>query len=147
MGKKRVITKSGEGIVALEKGVEIKIPKKVAKKQIVKGLTFINASFNNTIVTITDEEGNTITWSSAGNLGFKGTKKSTPYAATLTGRAAGEKAKRYGLKETIVYVRGVGPGREAAIRGLYSAGIDIKGIVENTPIAFSGVKPPKPRRV
>lgn len=148
MGKKRIITKSGgEETLTLEKGVEIKISKKTTKKQTVKGRVFINSTFNNTIVTVTDEDGNVVTWASAGNIGFKGTRKSTPFAATLVGKAAVEKAKRYGFAEADVYVKGVGPGREAAIRGLFSSGLDIKAIIDNTPIAHGGVKPPKPRRV
>ena len=98
MGKKRIITKSsGEETLTLEKGVEIKISKKATKKQVIKGLVFINSTFNNTIVTITDDNGNVITWASAGNLGFRGTRKSTPFAATLVGKAAAEKAKRHGF--------------------------------------------------
>mgnify|MGYP001584670129 CR=1 FL=1 len=148
MGKKRIITKSsGEETLTLEKGVEIKISKKATKKQVIKGLVFINSTFNNTIVTITDDNGNVITWASAGNLGFRGTRKSTPFAATLVGKAAAEKAKRHGFAEAEVYVKGGGPGREAAIRGLFSSGLDIRGIIDNTPMPHGGVKAPKPRRV
>lgn len=148
MGKKRIITKSGgEETLTLEKGVEIKVSKKASRKQVIKGRVFISSTFNNTIVTITDEDGNVITWASAGNLGFKGTRKSTPFAATLVGKAAAEKAKRYGFAEAEIYVRGVGPGRDAAIRGLFSSGLDIKAIIDNTPLPHGGVKPSKPRRV
>ena len=147
MGKKRIVAKPGDETLTVEKGVEVKVSKKAAKKQVIKGSVFIHSSFNNTIVTVTDDKGNVITWASAGNLGFKGTKKSTPFAATLVGKAAAEKARKFGFTEAEVYVRGVGPGREAAIRGLFSAGIDIKGIIDNTPIPHGGVKPPKPRRV
>lgn len=147
MGKKKIVTKSGDEILTIEKGVEVKVSKKAVKKQVIRGLVFINATFNNTIVTVADEGGNVITWASAGNLGFRGTKKSTPFAATLVGKAAAEKARKFGFTEANIFVRGVGPGREAAIRGLFSAGIDIKGIIDNTPIKHGGVKPPKPRRV
>ena len=147
MGKKKIVTKSGDEILTIEKGVEVKISKKAAKKQVIRGLVFINATFNNTIVPVADEGGNLITWASAGNLGFRGTKKSTPFAATLVGKAAAEKARKFGFTEANIFVRGVGPGREAAIRGLFSAGIDIKGIIDNTPIKHGGVKSPKPRRV
>lgn len=133
--------------MTIEKGVEVKVPKKTVKKQVIKGNIYIKSTFNNTIVTVTDESGGVLTWASAGNLGFKGTKKSTPFAATLVGKAAAEKARRFGFSEANVYVKGVGPGREAAIRGLFSAGIDINGIIENTPVPHGGVKPPKPRRV
>ncbi|MEK7579750.1 MAG: 30S ribosomal protein S11 [Patescibacteria group bacterium] len=147
MGKKRIISKSGEETLTVEKGVEVKISKKPIKKQVIKGNVYINASFNNTIVTVTDESGKVIAWASAGNLGFKGTRKSTPFAATLVGKAAAEKAKRFGFTEAEIYVKGVGPGREAAIRGLSAAGLDIKAIIDNMPIPHGGVKAPKPRRV
>lgn len=147
MGKKKIVTKSSDETLAIDKGVEVKVSKKTAKKQVIKGNVFINSSFNNTIVAVTDGKGDVIAWASAGNLGFKGTRKSTPFAATLVGKAAAEKAKRFGFAEAEVYVKGVGPGREAAIRGLYSAGIDIRGIIDRTPIPHGGVKPPKPRRV
>lgn len=147
MGKKRIITKAGDETITLEKGVEVKVSKKAAKKQVIKGNIYINASFNNTIVTFTDEKGETLVWASAGNLGFKGTRKSTAFAATLVGKAAAEKARKFGFAEANIYVRGVGQGREAAIRGLFAAGIDIKGIIDNTPVPHGGVRPPKPRRV
>lgn len=148
MGKKRIITKSGgEETLTLEKGVEIKIAKKAGRRQVAKGNAHINASFNNTIVTFTDEKGDVLAWASAGNLGFKGTRKSTPFAATLVGRAAAEKAKRFGFSEALVFVKGVGPGREAAIRGIFSGGVDITGIIDSNPTKHGGVKAPKPRRV
>ena len=147
MGKKRIVAKSGEETLTVEKGVEVKVSKKPARKQTLKGNIYINSTFNNTIVTVTDESGGVIAWASAGNLGFKGTRKSTPFAATLVGKAAAEKAKRLGFAEGDVYVRGVGPGREAAVRGLFSSGIDIKGIIDNTPVKHGGVRAPKPRRV
>ena len=132
--------------MTLEKGVEIKIAKKASRKQVARGKAHINASFNNTIVTFTDEKGSALAWASAGNLGFKGTRKSTPFAATLVGRAAAEKAKRFGLSEAMVFVKGVGPGREAAVRGIFSGGVDITGIIDATPVKHGGVKSPKPRR-
>ncbi|MEK7536966.1 MAG: 30S ribosomal protein S11 [Patescibacteria group bacterium] len=147
MGKKKIVTKSSDETLAVDKGIEVKVSKKTAKKQVIKGNVFINSSFNNTIVAVTDGKGDVIAWASAGNLGFKGTRKSTPFAATLVGKAAAEKAKRFGFTEAEVYVKGVGPGREAAIRGLSSAGIDIRGIIDRTAIPHGGVKPPKPRRV
>ena len=131
----------------LEKGVEIKIAKKAARKQVARGKAHISVSFNNTIVTFTDEKGEVLAWASAGNLGFKGTRKSTPFAATLVGRAAAEKAKRFGLSEALVFVKGVGPGREAAVRGIFSGGVDIAGIIDSTPVKHGGVKAQKPRRV
>lgn len=133
--------------MTIDKGVEVKISRKTVKKQTIKGNIYIKASFNNTIVTVTDDNGSVIAWASAGNLGFKGARKSTPFAATLVGKAAAEKARRFGFAEADIYVKGVGPGREAAIRGLFAAGVDIKGIIDNTPIPHGGVKPQKPRRV
>lgn len=147
MGKKRIIAKSGDETSAVEKGTEVKVHKKSLKKQVIKGNVYIHVSFNNTIVTVTDEKGGVLSWASAGNLGFRGTRKSTPFAATLVGKSAAEKARRFGFTEANVFVKGVGPGREAAIRGLFSAGVDIKGIVDNTSISHGGVRPPKPRRV
>ena len=147
MGKKKIVTKSGDETSAAEKGTEVEVPKKSSKKQVIKGNVYIHASFNNTIVTVTDEKGGVLSWASAGNLGFRGTRKSTPFAATLVGKSAAEKARRFGFTEADVFVKGVGPGREAAIRGLFSAGVDIKGIIDNTPIPHGGVRPPKSRRV
>lgn len=147
MGKKRIIAKPGDETLAIDKGVEVKVSKKTAKKHVIKGNVFINSSFNNTIVSVTDGKGDVIAWASAGNLGFKGTRKSTPFAATLVGKAAAEKAKRFGFTEAEVYVKGVGPGREAAIRGLFSSGIDIRAIIDRTAVSHGGVKPSKPRRV
>ena len=147
MGKKKIVTKSGDETSAAEKRAEVKAPKKSSKKQVIKGNVYIHASFNNTIVTVTDEKGGVLSWASAGNLGFRGTRKSTPFAATLVGKSAAEKARRFGFSEANVFVKGVGPGREAAIRGLFSAGVDIKGIIDNTPIPHGGVRPSKPRRV
>src|SRR3989344_3405875 len=121
MGKKRIVAKSGDETLTVEKGGGVRVPKKTARKQVIRGNIYIKSTFNNTIVTVTDESGGVLTWASAGNLGFKGTKKSTPFAATLVGKAAAEKAKRFGFAEGDVYVRGVGPGREAAVRGLFSS--------------------------
>jgi len=147
MGKKKIVTKSGDEASAAEKGVEVKVSKKTSKRQAIRGNIYIHVSFNNTIVTVTDEKGGVLSWASAGNLGFKGTRKSTPFAATLVGKSAAEKARRFGFTEADVFVKGVGPGREAAIRGLFSAGVDIRSIIDNTPVPHGGVKAPKPRRV
>ena len=117
--------------------------KKRAKRQILKGVAHIHSSFNNTIVTITDENGNAISWSSPGALGFKGSKKSTPYAAQMASEAAANAAKEYGLKLVDVNVKGPGPGREAAVRALETAGLQIVSIVDVTPIPHNGCRPPK----
>ncbi|MDR1522530.1 MAG: 30S ribosomal protein S11 [Endomicrobium sp.] len=108
---------------------------------------YILSTFNNTIVNITDERGNTLTWASAGGSGFKGTKKGTPFAAQLAASSVGKKALDMGVKQVAVFVNGPGPGRETAIRGLQSAGLDITAIKDVTPVPHDGCRPPKPRRV
>jgi small subunit ribosomal protein S11 len=107
----------------------------------------IQASFNNTIVTITDMSGNTVVWASAGDQGFKGSRKSTPFAATRAGEVAGKKAMEYGMRQIDVYVKGPGAGRESAIRALQAAGLRINMIRDVTPIPHNGCRPPKRRRV
>lgn len=108
---------------------------------------YVQSSFNNTIITITDEKGGTISWSSAGNCGFKGTKKGTPFAAQMTASNAARRAIDAGVKQVIVLVKGPGPGRETAIRGLQAAGLLITSIKDVTPVPHDGCRPPKPRRV
>ena len=121
--------------------------KKKVKRSVYSGKVFIQSSFNNTIVTITDEKGDVISWASAGVLNFKGTKKSTPYAAQMTSVAAVEKAKNFGLKKVKVFVSGVGAGRESAVRALVSSGLEIELIKDVTPIAHNGCRPKKTRRI
>ncbi|MCH7759283.1 30S ribosomal protein S11 [Patescibacteria group bacterium] len=127
------------------------IKKKKKKKKVIKiiprGQVFIKATYNNTIVTLTDPAGNVISWSSAGKMGFKGPKKATPYAASVIVRNAVEGVKEYGLKEVQVFVKGVGMGRESAVRSLYANGLDILGIKDVTPIPHNGCRPPGVRRV
>jgi len=118
-----------------------------AKKNIANGVAHIHASFNNTIVTITDAAGNVIAWSSSGNQGFKGSRKSTPFATQLAGQAAARKAMEHGMKQVEIYVKGPGAGRESAIRSIQSAGIDVVAIKDVTPIPHNGCRPPKRRRV
>lgn len=108
---------------------------------------YIHSSFNNTIVTITDERGNTLIWETAGSSGFKGTKKGTPYAAQIAAGKAAKKAVEMGVKQASVFVKGPGPGREVAIRALQAAGLSIGTIKDITPIPHNGCRPPKPRRV
>lgn len=117
--------------------------KRRIKRNIVTGMAHIHSTFNNTIVTITDESGNAIAWSSAGALGFKGSRKSTPFAAQLTGEAAGKAAIDQGMKNITVNVKGPGPGRESALRALQSAGLEIAAINDNTPVPHNGCRPPK----
>ncbi|HHT53604.1 MAG TPA: 30S ribosomal protein S11 [Clostridiales bacterium] len=117
------------------------------KKNIPEGAVHIRATFNNTIVTITDKQGNTISWASAGELGFRGSRKSTPFAAQSASETAARAAIEHGLKTVEVYVRGPGSGREAAIRALETAGLQVTMIKDVTPIPHNGCRPPKRRRV
>jgi small subunit ribosomal protein S11 len=117
------------------------------RKSIPRGQAHIQATFNNTIVTLTDPNGNVISWGSAGSQGFKGSRKSTPYAAQITAEAAARRAMDHGLKQIDVYVKGPGSGREAAIRSLQAAGLSITSITDVTPIPHNGCRPPKRRRV
>ena len=121
--------------------------KKKVDKRVSVGRAYVKASYNNTIVTLTDREGNVLSWASAGVAGFKGPKKSTPYAAQIITRIAVEKAKEYGLSEVAVFVRGVGTGRESAIRALNANGLVVTGIKDLTPLPHGGCRPKKPRRV
>jgi small subunit ribosomal protein S11 len=121
--------------------------KKEKKKNIAEGRVYIQATFNNTIVTITDLMGNAISWASAGGLGFKGAKKSTPFAAQSTAEAAGSKAMEQGLREVVVLVKGPGVGSEAAIRAFGVLGLRVRSIRDVTPIPHNGCRPPKKRRV
>ena len=123
------------------------IKKRRERKNIEKGTVHIQSTFNNTIVTITDVYGNAISWASAGELGFKGSRKSTPFAAQSAAETAANAAKEYGLKTVEVYVKGPGQGREAAIRALQSAGLEVVMIKDVTPIPHNGCRPPKRRRV
>lgn len=120
---------------------------KKEKKNIVYGIAHIQATFNNTIVTITDQNGNVLTWSSAGSLGFKGSRKGTPYAAQMAAEAAVKRAMDYGLRQVDVFVKGPGAGRESAIRAIQASGLDINLIKDVTPIPHNGCRPPKRRRV
>ena len=117
--------------------------KKRVRKNIAKGTAHLHSTFNNTIVTITDEKGNAVAWSSAGALGFKGSRKSTPYAAQMAAEAAGKAAVDHGMKTVEVNVKGPGPGREAAVRSLQTAGLEITVINDVTPIPHNGCRPPK----
>jgi small subunit ribosomal protein S11 len=149
MGKIKIITKEeapkstpaeAEDFVA-KKGV------KVPKKKIISGTLHVEATFNNTKVILSDKEGNTLFWTSAGSLGFKGAKKGTPFAASKAGATIGEKAKNLGIKEVDVKVKGVGSGREPTIRAFMAYDIEISGIRDLTPVPHNGPKPKKPRRV
>ncbi len=144
MGKKKIVTKSDEGTEAA-----VAAPVKIAsaKKRVATGTLFVQSTYNNTIVTLADAKGNTIAQSSSGAIGFKGAKKGTPFAAAKVGELLAGKAQILGMSEVGVIVKGVGSGRESAIRGFTSKGIEIASIKDVTPVPHNGPKPPKPRRV
>jgi len=121
--------------------------KKKVKKHVVDAIAHINASFNNTIITITDRQGNALSWATAGGCGFRGSRKSTPFAAQVAAERAGTAAQDYGLKTVEVRVRGPGPGRESAVRALNACGLKVTSIADVTPIPHNGCRPPKKRRV
>jgi len=123
------------------------VRKKKVKKNVPVGIAFVHATFNNTIVTITDPSGAVVAWSSSGSNGFKGSRKSTPFAAQVAGEAAARKAKEFGVRTVTVYVKGPGSGRESALRALHQAGLNITLIKDITPIPHNGCRPRKSRRV
>jgi small subunit ribosomal protein S11 len=124
-----------------------KVAKKKTKKNVQSGICHIQSTFNNTIVTITDTTGNVISWGSAGLVGFKGSRKSTPYAAAQTADGAAKRAMEHGMRHVEVFVKGPGAGREQAIRSLQTAGLEVTAITDVTPIPHNGCRPPKRRRV
>ena len=126
---------------------KVKKVKKKVKKNITTGIAFVNATFNNTIVSIADDNGNVVAWSSAGSKGFKGSRKSTPYDAQIAADAAASKAQEHGLKTLVVKLKGPGAGRETALRALQSRGFKILSIKDTTPMPHNGSRPPKKRRV
>ncbi len=144
MGKKRIIKKSGRG---LDQGRKERALSKASKRRLEKGVLHVEATFNNTKAVLTDEKGNAIMSSSAGALGFSGARKSTPYAAAKVGELLGEKAMLIGLKEASVIIRGVGAGRESALRSFSGKGIQIRSIQDKTPIPHNGPRAKKARRV
>ena len=121
--------------------------KKKTKRNVIEGVAHIHASFNNTIITITDRSGNTLAWATAGGSGFRGSRKSTPFAAQIAAERAGTKAQEYGLKDISVKVKGPGPGRESALRALNAIGLNVVIIEDVTPLPHNGCRPPKQRRV
>ena len=144
MGKKQAETKTEQKAVTKDVAAQVKAS---SKKRVESGVLHVQSTYNNTIVLLTDKKGNAIMQSSAGALGFKGAKKGTPFAAAKVGEALGEKALNIGLKEIDVIVKGVGSGRESAIRGFISKGFNITNIKDVTPVPHNGPKPKKPRRV
>lgn len=144
--EKKITTKESSKEKNIKSEKVIKKIKKV-KKNITSGIAFVQATFNNTIVSITDDSGNVIAWSSAGSKGFKGSRKSTPYAAQIAADTAATKAQEHGLKTLTVKLKGPGSGRETALRALQSRGFKIISIKDVTPMAHNGSRPPKKRRV
>ena len=130
----------------MSKANAVRVRKKV-KKQVSEGVVHVHASFNNTIITITDRQGNALSWASSGGAGFKGSRKSTPFAAQIAAEKAGKVAQEYGIKSLDVRVQGPGPGRESSIRALHALGIKITSIADVTPMSHNGCRPPKRRRV
>jgi len=122
-------------------------PRRRERKNITHGIAHIKSSFNNTIITISDQQGNTIAWASSGNVGFKGSRKSTPFAAQLAAETAARRAMEHGVRRVDVVVKGPGSGRETAIRSIQNTGIEVLGIKDVTPIPHNGCRPPKRRRV
>ena len=139
--------KKPEAVASAEKKTAARVKAAKPKRQVLRGRAYIHASYNNTIVTVTDLEGNALSWSSAGHLGFTGPKKATPYAAGQVIRDVSERIKPYGVRELAVFVTGVGTGRESAVRSLHASGFNILGIKDITPVPHNGPRAPKPRRI
>lgn len=147
MGKKRVVTKTGTGVSQMKEKISKVAGKEVKGKHLEKGRVYITVSYNNTVMTVTDLQGNVIAWTSAGTLGFKGPKKSTPFAASKVAETLMQKVSKTGLRTIEVYVQGIGGGREAGIRALAAHGLDIVLIKDVTPVPHNGPRPPKRRRI
>lgn len=144
MGKKRIVKQSGQRV---DRSLKNRALARGSKRKLANGTLHVKSTFNNTLVSLTDKEGNLVMSSSSGALGFRGAKKATPFAAAKVGELIGEKAKMIGLKEVNVVVKGVGAGRESAIRGFAGQGIELVRIQDKTPVPHNGVRPPKARRV
>ena len=150
MGKKRIITKTEEELLKEREKIKAKVGKEVkveVPQKIKEGKIYISSSYNNTIITLTDLQGNVLTWSSAGNIGFKGTKKATPFAASKVAEVMARAAKKLGIEKVAILIKGIGSGRESALRSLAARGLEITSIKDVTPIPHNGCRPPKVRRV
>jgi small subunit ribosomal protein S11 len=150
MGKKKIAKETAEEALKESEVVESALKKAVevsAEKKLIRGKVFINASYNNTFISVTDEAGNVIAWASAGSLGFRGPKKATPFAAARVAEAVLEKLRKTGLEEVEIYIRGIGGGRESAVRTFISKGLDVTLVKDVTPIPHNGPRPRKVRRV
>ena len=144
MGKRRILKKQGSGV---DSGKRDRTLSKISKRHLDRALLYIDSTFNNTRVSLADTKGGVVMWSSSGSLGFTGNRKSTPFAAAKIGEVIGEKAVTIGVKEVDVYIKGVGAGRESALRAFAGKGIQVLSIHDVTPVPHNGPQPPKPRRV
>lgn len=144
MGKKRIVKKNSSGV---DSALKARSLAKAVKKRIIDGTLFVESSYNNTRLSVADKQGNILAWASSGSLGFKGAKKGTPFAASKIGELIGERAQQIGLKEVNVVVKGVGSGRESAIRAFSAFGVEVVSILDKTPVPHNGPKPRKPRHV
>ena len=144
MGKKRIVKQEGKGV---NKSLKDRALSRVPKKKLVSGVLHVQATYNNTKVVLTDKDGNVVMSASFGSLGFKGAKKATPFAAAKIGEVLAEKAQMIGLKEVDIVIKGVGSGRESAVRAFIARGIDILSMKDKTPVPFNGPRPKKARRV
>lgn len=150
MGKKRIVTKTEEEVLKEREKVEAVVKKEIkleVSQKIREGRVYISSSYNNIIITLTDLTGNTLAWMSSGAIGFKGTKKATPFAASKVAEAISQVAKKLGVEKVQILVKGIGSGRESAIRSLAARGLEIISIKDITPIPHNGCRPPKVRRV
>jgi len=144
MGKKRIVKKGGGSV---DQGLKQRSLARVPKKKVVRGLLSIQSTYNNTIVTLSDPEGGTLMWSSSGSLGFTGAKKGTPFAAAKIGELLAEKAQLMGIRSVDAVIKGVGSGRESALRAFIAKGIEVSSIKDKTPVPHNGPRPKKPRRI
>jgi len=150
MGKKRIFQKTEKELLEEREKVEAAVKKEIkieAPQRIKEGKIYISSTYNNTIITLTDLKGDVLTWVSAGSIGFKGTKKSTPFAASKVAEVLSQTAKKLGVEKVQILIKGIGSGRESAIRSLAARGLDIVSIKDITPIPHNGCRPPKVRRV
>ena len=150
MGKKRIIAKTEEELLKEREKIEGKARKEIrvaAPQKVKEGRIYISSSYNNTIITLTDLRGNVLYWTTAGNIGFKGTKKATPFAASKVAENIVQAVKKLGIEKVTVLIRGIGSGRESALRSLAARGLEIVAIKDITPIPHNGCRPPKVRRV
>jgi small subunit ribosomal protein S11 len=150
MGKKRIIAKTEEELLKEREKIEGRAKKEIrvaASREVKEGRIYISSSYNNTIITLTDLRGNVLYWTTAGNIGFKGTKKATPFAASKVAETMVQAAKKLGVEKVTVLIKGIGSGRESALRSLAARGLEIVAIKDITPIPHNGCRPPKVRRV